>query len=508
MKQHPFYRTCQIIRILSQYGLGIPFIALCLLRPLRWSKLAHQGPEIRQALESLGPLFIKMGQLLSTRFDIFPPALLQELARLQDQVPPFSGILAQQIVEKALKAPIHSIFKDFDCEALASASIAQVHAATLISGEAVVLKIRRPHIEQHIKRDLRLLKIFVRFLQCFYRKSRRFKPMEIVHECEQTLLHEIDFIREGANASQLKRNFQNSTLLYVPTIYWPYSTENVLVMERVYGIPPLAMDRLEQAGIDPAILAKQLVKLFFTQVFRDSFFHADMHPGNFLVALDHPSRYIAMDFGMMGSLSPDDQRYLANNLLAFLNRDYRRVAMLHIDCGWVPTTTRIDALEGSIRAICEPIFERPRKDISFGTLMLQLFQLASEYQINIQPQLVLFQKTLVSIEGLCLQLDPTIDLWKTAQPFLEKWLKHHMGLKPLLRTLKNQYPDWVQSLPRLPTVLHRIEQYLQNPNTTTVMLQQIKSLEQRYRRVLGLGLFLGLLFGISLCIIALSFYPR
>ncbi len=453
MKQHPLYRAFQIIGILLQHGFGISLLTLCLLRRLRWSKLAHKGPQLRQALEALGPLFIKVGQLLSTRFDLFPPAMLQELASLQDKVPPFSGTLARQIVEKSLQAPFHSVFEDFDTEALASASIAQVHAATLTSGEAVVLKILRPHIAQQIKRDLRLLKMFAAFLERFYKKSRRFKPIALVRECEKTLYHEIDLMREGANASQLKRNFKGSHLLHVPTIYWAYSTKHVLVMERVYGIPLLAFDRLEQHRLDRGVLAKHLVELFFTQVFRDCFFHADMHPGNMLIAKDTPPRYILMDFGIMGSLSPEDQRYLANNLMAFLARDYRRVAILHVDYGWVPPTTRIDDLEGSIRAICEPLLERPRSELSFGALLQQLFQLAIEYQINIQPQLLLFQKTLVAVEMLSLQLDPTIDLWKTAEPFLEKWLKEQMGMKALIRMMKNQYPSFIQLLPQLPTLL-------------------------------------------------------
>ncbi len=455
MKQHPLYRTFQIISILLRHGLGRPLMALCLLQPIPWSKLSHQGPKYRQALEALGPLFIKVGQLLSTRFDLLPPAMLQELAALQDKVPPFSGTLAQQIVEKSLQVPFHSVFKDFDTKALASASIAQVHPATLTSGEAVVLKILRPHIEQQIKRDLRLLKIFARFLERFYKKSRRFKPMALVRECEKTLYHEIDLMREAANASQLKRNFQGSKLLYIPTIYWAYSTKHVLVMERVYGIPLLAFDRLKQQGLDRCVLAKHLVELFFTQVFRDCFFHADMHPGNMLIAENTPPRYILMDFGIMGSLSPEDQRYLANNLMAFLAKDYRRVAILHVDYGWVPSTTRIDDLEGSIRAICEPLLERPRFEISFGALLQQLFQLALEYQINIQPQLLLFQKTLAAVEMLSLQLDPEIDLWKTAEPFLEKWLKDQMGFAALIRTLKNQYPTFLQLLPQLPTLLRR-----------------------------------------------------
>ena len=453
MKQHPLYRSLEIIGILLRYGFAKPLLSLCLLRPLRGSDLTHQGPQLRRALEALGPLFIKVGQLLSTRFDLFPPAILQELAALQDKVPPFSGTLAQQMVEKSLQVPFHSVFEDFDTEALASASIAQVHAATLTSGEAVVLKILRPHIAQQIKRDLRLLKIFAAFLERFYKKSRRFKPMALVLECEKTLYHEIDLMREGANASQLKRNFKGSHLLHVPTIYWAYSSKHVLVMERVYGIPLLAFDRLKQKGLDRSVLAKHLVELFFTQVFRDCFFHADMHPGNMLIAEDRPPRYILMDFGIMGSLSPEDQRYLANNMLAFVARDYRRVAILHVDYGWVPSTTRIDDLEGSIRAICEPLLERPRQDVSLGALLHQLFQLAAEYQINIQPQLLLFQKTLAAIEMLSLELDPQIDLWKTAEPFLEKWLKDQMGFAALIRTLKNQYPTFIQLLPQLPTLL-------------------------------------------------------
>ncbi len=446
MKQHPLYRTIQIFIVLAHYGLAKPLFMLCLGFPLSWSKLAHKGPKIRQALERLGPLFIKIGQLLSTRFDIFPASILKELAELQDKVPPFSGIVAQQMVEKDLGGPLPSFFECFEETALASASMAQVHAATLVTGEAVVVKILRPHIAKHIQRDFRLLRLFASFLEHFYKKSRRFKPSEMVNECQRILEEEIDLIREGANASQLKRNFKNSALLYVPKIYWSYSTKNVLVMERVYGIPILAMDRLAEKGLDRHLLAKHLVEIFFTQVFRDCFFHADLHPGNLRVAEDQPPCYIMMDFGMMGSLSPEDQRYLANNLLAFLERDYRRVAVLHVDSGWVPPNTRIDALAGSLRAICEPLLARPRKDISLAVLLQQLFQLAAEYQINIQPQLVLFQKTLASVEMLSLQLDPEIDLWKTAEPFLKQWLKEQIGFKALLRNLKAQLPSLLARL--------------------------------------------------------------
>ncbi len=456
MKQHPFYRTIQILVIIAHYGLAKPLIALCLGHPVPWSKLADKGPEIRQALEKLGPLFIKMGQLLSTRFDVFPAPILKELAELQDNVPPFSGMVAQQMVEKSLGGPIPTFFDYFEEKPLASASIAQVHAATLVTGEAVVVKILRPHIAQQIQRDLRLLKMFATFLERFYEKSRRFKLMALVCECEKTLYHEIDLMREGANASQIKRNFQGSNLVYIPTIYWAYSTQHILVMERVYGIPLLAFDRLEEKGLDRSILAKNLVELFFTQVFRDCFFHADMHPGNMLIAEDNPPRYMLMDFGIMGSLSPEDQRYLANNLLAFVARDYRRVAILHVDYGWVPATTRVDDLEGSIRAICEPLLERPRSELSFAALLEQLFQLAIEYQINIQPQLLLFQKTLAAVEMLSLQLDPQIDLWKTAEPFLEKWLKDQIGFKALIRNLKEQYPAFIQLLPQLPALLRRL----------------------------------------------------
>ncbi len=456
MKHHPLYRTLQIIILLTRYGLAKPLIGLCLGHPLSESKLAHKGPEIRHALEALGPLFIKMGQLLSTRFDVFPESILKALAELQDNVPPFSGMVAVKMVEKALGGPLPTFFDSFEETALASASIAQVHAATLISGEAVVVKILRPHIAKNIQRDLRLLKFFASFLERFYKKSCRFKPSEMVDECQKILYEEIDLIREGSNASQLKRNFKDSHLLYIPKVYWRYSTKNVLVMERVYGIPMLAFDRLKEHGLDRRILAKHLVELFFTQVFKDCFFHADLHPGNVRIAEDQPPRYIMMDFGMMGSLSPEDQHYLAYNFLAFLARDYRRVAILHLNSGWVPPTTRIDALAGSLRAICEPLLERPRKDVSLAALLQQLFQLAIDYQIAIQPQLILFQKTLASVEMLSLQLDPEMDLWKTAEPFLKQWLKDQMGFKALIRSLKEQYPAWIRLLPQLPALLGRL----------------------------------------------------
>jgi ubiquinone biosynthesis protein len=414
---------------------GISFILL--KHGINRNKFSR-GRRLRETIEKLGPIFIKFGQLLSMRFDMLPEDITQELVLLQDQVPPFSGLLAQKMVEDSLGSPIHQMFENFDTIPLASASIAQVHAAILLNGKSVVVKILRPDIKKIIKQDIELLKSLATLLEFFSKKSRGFKPVELISEFERTLKDELDLMREAANASQLRRNFLNSRLLHVPEIHWPLTTHNILVMERISGISILDIATLKKQGFNLTELAERAIEIFFTQAFRDSFFHADWHPGNIFVSREdiQSPKYIAVDFGIIGSLSPRDQNYLAENLLAFLNRDYRQVAILHLESGWVPKTTRIDEFESAIRTVCEPLLERPLKEISLAQLLFRLFQTASRFQINIQPQLILLQKTLVNIEGLTRHLDPNIDLFTTAKPLLEKWMKKQIGFKTFIEKLK------------------------------------------------------------------------
>jgi ubiquinone biosynthesis protein len=424
----------------------------------RYLSRLTRGERIRRALEELGPIFIKAGQIISTRRDMLPDDIADELSKLQDQVPPFSGDIAKQMIETALKEKISAVFSTFDMNALASASIAQVHTATLLDGTDVVIKVLRPQIKKIIDRDLDLLALFAKWAERYWAQGRRFKPKEIVAEITHTLYDELDLTREGANASQLRRHFLNSPLLYVPEIYWKYSRSNVLVMERIYGIPIYDIQALKSAGYNMKQLAEHGVEIFFTQVFRDSFFHADMHPGNIFISTENIKnpRFIVVDFGIVGSLSSLDQRYLAENLLAFFKRDYQRVAELHIASGWLPPDTRIDLFESAIRSVCEPIFERPLKDISFGQLLLRLFQAARRFNINIQPQLILLQKTLLNIEGIGRQLYPELDLWKTASPYLEKWLRNQVGIKGFFRRVRNNLPYWSEKLPEIPGLIYDV----------------------------------------------------
>jgi ubiquinone biosynthesis protein len=437
-----------------------PFRFLGFCNPWHWclKNKISRGARIRRALEDLGPIFIKAGQILSTRRDLLPDDIAEELAKLQDRVPPFSGIQAKEIIEKALGANISDLFTEFNTKALASASIAQVHTATLLDNRSVVIKVLRPRIKNIIERDLDLLKTLARLADRYWTTGRRFKPKEIVDEIAHTLYDELDLMREGANASQLRRNFLHSEKLYIPEIYWTYCRPNVLVMERIEGIPIHNIAALKQAGMNMKKLAETGIEIFFTQVFRDSFFHADMHPGNIFVAthdLENP-QYIAVDFGIVGSLSTKDQRYLAENMLAFFKRDYQRVAELHVASGWLEPNTRIDQFEGAMRAVCEPIFERPLKEISFGQLLLRLFQTARRFNINIQPQLILLQKTLLNIEGVGRQIYPDLDLWATAAPFLEKWLKKQMGFKAFVRRVRENLPYWSEKLPEIPGLLYEV----------------------------------------------------
>lgn len=465
-----FFRILRINFILIRYNLDefifaavpwlAPFSFLKFFNPYFWllkNKLTR-AERIRCAIEDLGPIFVKAGQILSTRTDLLPEDIADELTKLQDRVPPFPGSVAKKILETIYETPLTEIFSEFNLDALASASIAQVHAATLLSGEEVVVKVLRPNIRKAIERDLDILAALANSAQKYWKESRRFKPKEIVNEIAHTLFDELDLLREGANASQLRRNFANSNLLYIPEINWPHSKSGVLVMERIVGIPVHNIPALKEAGVNMKKLAERGVEIFFTQVFRDSFFHADMHPGNIFVAfgnVENP-QYIAVDFGIVGSLNTKDQRYLAENMLAFCKRDYQRVAELHIASGWLPPDTRIDQFEGAIRAVCEPIFERPLKDISFGQLLYRLFQTAGRFNINIQPQLILLQKTLLNIEGLGRQLYPDLDLWKTAAPFLERWLKKQVGARAFFRRVRENIPFWSEKLPDIPNLVYDI----------------------------------------------------
>lgn len=421
-----------------------------------------RGEAIRTSLEHLGPIFVKFGQLLSTRRDLLPDDIADELEKLQDRVPPFAGKQARALIEAGLEKPIEALFATFDTTPLASASIAQVHAATLFDGSDVVVKVLRPGISKTIRQDLRLMYRAARFAERFWRHGKRLRPIDFVREFETTIIDEMDLAREAANASQLRRNFETSPIMYVPKIYWQYVSPSVLVMERIYGVRISDMPALQAANTNLKVLAENGVEIFFTQVLRDSFFHADMHPGNIFVDIKDPQhpRYLGVDFGIMGTLSPEDQHYLAANLLAFFKRDYRQVAVLHVESGWVPADTRIDQFEAAIRTVCEPIFQRPLKDISFGKLLLQLFRTAERFDMVIQPQLMLLQKTLLSVEGLGRQLYPDLDLWETAKPFLEKWTRKQHGLLHLAQEVVQQFPGMAEKLLKAPEDMAAILAYV------------------------------------------------
>ena len=422
-----------------------------------WRDLsAPQAARLRMALEALGPIFVKFGQVLSTRRDLLPTDIADELAKLQDRVPPFDSHLALAEIEKAYHRPASDVFAEFDPVPVASASIAQVHFARLKEedgGHEVAVKILRPNMLSVIEHDLALLDTFAVLLERLWSDARRLKPREVVAEFAKYLRDELDLMREAANASQLRRNFTNSTLLIVPEVYWDHCTRTVMVMERMKGTPISQIDKLRADGINLPKLSAAGVEIFFTQVFRDGFFHADMHPGNIFVHAD--GRYIALDFGIVGTLTDSDKNYLAQNFLAFFRRDYKRVAEAHIESGWAPKDTRVDEFEASIRAVCEPIFDRPLKDISFGKVLLRLFQTSRRFNVEIQPQLVMLQKTLLNIEGLGRQLDPELDLWQTAKPFLERWMSEQIGWRGLLNHLKAEAPQWAALLPALPRLAHQ-----------------------------------------------------
>ena len=430
-----------------------PFWLRCLLMLLPWRYVIHnnapRGERVRLSLEALGPIFIKFGQILSTRRDLLPDDISDELSRLQDNVPPFPAEEAIAIIESSLGSDVDTLFARFDREPLASASVAQVHTAELHTGEEVVVKVIRPGIEQVIRKDIGLMYLFARLLVALSKDARRLKPVEVVADYERTILDELDLLREAANCSQLRRNFLASPLLFVPQVHWDYCRTKVMVAERIYGVPVADIATLKARHVDMKKLAERGVEIFFTQVFRDRFFHADMHPGNIFIDTTNPAepRYIGIDCGIIGTLEPEDQHYLASNLLAFFRRDYRKVAQLHVDSGWVPRDTPVGELEAAIRTVCEPIFEKPLKDISFGQLLVRLFQVARRFNMQVQPQLVLLEKTLLNVEGLGRQLYPDLDLWVTAQPYLEKWMKDQVSPMGILCNLKEQSTDWLLSAP-------------------------------------------------------------
>jgi ubiquinone biosynthesis protein len=457
-----------------------------------------RGRRLRQALETLGPIFVKFGQVLSTRRDLLPVDVADELARLQDQVPPFASALSVAEIERSLGRRIADVFSDFQETPVASASIAQVHLARLHDGREVAIKVLRPGVEAAIRKDVALLQTGA-WLASGFAEGRRLKPREVVAEFARHLEEELDLMREAANASQLRRNFQRSPLLAIPEVYWDLCSQRVMVMERMHGVPISRIAELEARGVDLKAIARAGVEIFFTQVFRDGFFHADMHPGNILVGTqgDMHGRYIALDFGIVGTLTEYDKNYLAQNFIAFFNRDYHRVALAHLEAGWVPSGTRVDQFEAAIRAVCEPIFARPLKEIYFGKLLLRLFQTSRRFNVEIQPQLVLLQKTLLNIEGLGRQLDPELDLWHTAKPFLEKWMVDQIGPKKLFQQLKAEAPRYAKLLPELPRLLH---DFLENrPADHRRELLELLAAQKRTNRLLqtiiygGIGFVLGLL---------------
>jgi ubiquinone biosynthesis protein len=463
------FRGVFIVWVLLRHGLDVLLLESVNHTGLRLlSKLvslgrtlkAPRGQHIREALEQLGPIFVKLGQVLSTRRDLLPLDIADELAKLQDRVPPFSSDIAVAAVERALGKPLDQIFVSFDRTPIASASIAQVHFAVLRDRNGllreVAVKVLRPEMLSAIDKDVSLMRWMARWLERLSADGRRLKPREVVAEFDKYLHDELDLVREASSAAQLRRNMEGLNLVLIPEMLWDYCTTNVLVMERMNGVPISQVDRLRAAGVDISKLARDGVTLFFTQVFRDGFFHADMHPGNIQVSLDPQTfgRYISLDFGIVGTLTAVDKEYLAQNFVAFFRRDYKRVAELHIESGWVPPATRVDELEAAVRAVCEPYFDRPLKEISLGLVLLRLFQTSRRFQVEIQPQLVLLQKTLLNVEGLGRQLDPELDLWATAKPFLEQWMLKQVGPQRLWSELKAQAPRYAKLLPELPLLLH------------------------------------------------------
>jgi len=504
------FRLIQINYLLARYAANRSVLRGCswwlwglsYLNP--FSFLQHgktRGESIRLALESLGPIFVKFGQILSTRYDLFPEDIVEELSKLQDQVPPFEGERAVSLIEASLGCPLQVSFSFFNKQPLASASIAQVHEARLHDGTEVVVKVLRPQIDKVIRKDIALLYYAAKLVQKFWSQSKQLRPVELVEEFEETLLGELDLVREAASASQLRRNFIESNIIYVPKIFWPYTTTNILVMERVRALPIAQLDELKKRGVNMEKLAQHGVTIFFTQVFRDSFFHADMHPGNLFVDISDPEnpKYIGVDFGIMGTLSPDDQYYLAENILAFFHRDYRRIAVLHVESGWVAPDTRIDQFESAIRTVSEPIFEMPLSQISFSTLLLKLFQTAKRFNMKVQPQLMLLQKTLFNVEGLGRRLYPDLDLWKTAKPFMEKWSKKQRSVKTVVEHLRYDLHSSIEDFFKTPRLAYDVLSRLRQVQQRRAVAATEEQIPQRERSragiVFGVG---GTLFVLSM----------
>ena len=466
-RRRTVFRMLAIQRILMKYGLDDIIKETHLWRPLRFlfylaprrrDSSAPIGERIRLALEELGPIFVKFGQAISTRRDLLPPDIADELAKLQDAVPPFPTEQVIEILEGAYGEPVDDVFKYLDREPLAAASIAQVHKAELPDGTEVVVKVLRPGVEEKIDRDLEVMRALARLADKYWEHGKRLKPLEVVAEYEQTILDELDLMREAANTAQLKRNFEGSDMLYVPEIYWDFCRPEVMVQERIHGIPISDMDALRNAGTNIQVLAENGVEIFFTQVFRHNFFHADMHPGNIFVIVDDPEKpkYAAVDFGIVGTLNPEDKKYLAENFLAFFERDYYRIAKLHLDSGWVPPDSRIEQLESAVRTVCEPIFNKPLYEISFAQVLMRLFRVAQRFNVEVQPQLILLHKTLFNIEGLGRELYPELDLWKTAQPVLKQWMDEQVGPQAVIDDLRENLPQVRQAMRELPAAIREL----------------------------------------------------
>ncbi len=495
------FRLITILWVAARFGLDEFFLGHERVRGLRWlvnvtlfwrDLSEPRAVRLRRALEALGPIFVKFGQMLSTRRDLMPFDIAEELARLQDRVPPFPASEVRVKLEAIYGKSLEEVFTQFDAEPIASASMAQVHFAILRDGTEAAVKVLRPGISEIIEHDLGLLEAAAILIEKLFSDGKRLHPREVVGEFRKTLTDELDLMREASNCSQLRRNFEHSNLLIVPEVYWDYCEAGVMVMERMKGVPISQTNKLRDMGIDIPKLAQDGVAIFFTQVFRDAFFHADMHPGN--IQVNAQGQYIALDFGIMGTLTEVDKNYLAQNFLAFFQRDYRAVAQAHVDAGWTPADTRVDEFEAAIRAVCEPIFDRPLKEISFGKVLLRLFQPSRRFNMEIQPQLVLLQKTLLNIEGLGRDLDPDLDLWKTGKPFLESWMNDQFGWRGALRNLKHEAPRWATLLPQLPRLAHA---YLAQDNVnalreqTALLLAQQRT-NQRWLILIALLLTAGL----------------
>jgi len=506
MRPRVLSRLLEIQRVLVRYGLDEIILATHLFRPLRFAfylspatwfqreRAGSRGERLRLAFEALGPIFMKFGQMLSTRRDLLPRDIADELEKLQDRVPPFSGAEAKRIIEQAYGRPVSEVFAQFDETPLAAATIAQVHAATLPNGKEVVVKVVRPGIRPLIERDLEVMRTLADLANRYWSQAERLRPAELVREYEKTIIDELDLMREAANAAQLKRNFAGSRLLYVPEVYWDYCRKNVMVMERVRGVLINDIPELQRRGANIKRLAENGVEIFFTQAFKHNFFHADMHPGNIFVLLDDPEqpRYAAVDFGIVGSLEPRDQHYLAEKFLAFFERDYRRIAELFIESEWVPAHVRVDELEAAVRTVCEPIANKPLKEISFGHLLINLFETAQRFDAQMQPQMLLIQKTLLQIEGVGRQLYPDLDLWDTAQPLLRQWMRERYSLKQTLKEIRGQLPILLDSLQKLPTLAqfaiqrasdHRLTLPIED-QTAALMRAQLREEGRRRDRVL------------------------